>query len=129
MIAYILAGAIALSGLLGFGLYKQVQANGIYKANQEQLLQTVDEQHQRFVQQIAERKRIEQLLVETEQQKQLIANRKARTIETIKEVKVNAPPEDCINQPVPDDIVCLFDKSCDKGNADRTAISTKDTAD
>lgn len=126
---YIIAGLVALAGIMGTGLYKQVQANGIYKANVEQMQGVIDDQHKQFIEQLTERKRVEALLVDNQGKKQVIVKNRDVIKYVIKEVEVNANDEDCINDPVPDVIGCLFSAAGCEAGADRKTIPATEPVD
>jgi len=95
-------GISILVGLLSsFGMYKQIQANGEIKNE----LETKDKI---IASQILERAKLEETLLENSNKKRVIYRDKEKIKYLIKEVQTNASPEDCINQPVPVELNCLF---------------------
>ncbi len=103
----IIALALASSGL-GWGLYKQVQANGAYKAQEAQFEQNIADMNAEIAAQKAEVERVNKLLVENQKKKKVIYRDREVVKNVIKEVQVNADPKACINQPVPVGINSMF---------------------
>jgi len=125
---YVLAGLIALCSALGFGFYKQVQANGIYKANEVTLRQTLNEQNKEFVLALAEKRRAEDIAVKAQQEKEVIVQTNEIIKYKIREVQINAKSTDCINNLMPIDVCGLFSESCDKRNTNRETIPSTNTS-
>lgn len=109
----ILAGMGLLIVLLTFGLYKQVQAYGALSAELDQVIEINQRNLEKLARQEQLRKQAELLVAGLTKQKQELEQGRQRTREAIKEIIVNAPPEDCINQPPPAGVIaCLQSEGC-----------------
>lgn len=108
---------IYLTGALGLLLaisatiaYKQVQANGIYKANEAVYQSALDDAAATIAAQVEETKRVEKLLAEAQAETKIIYRDREVVRNVITEEQINAAPGDCINELVPDSIFnCLRD--------------------
>ena len=95
-------GISILVGLLAsFGLYKQIQANGEIKSELKSANIIIIEQK-------AAREKLELTLLNNANKKEVIYRDRERIKTVIQKVQIESEPADCINQPVPDELNCLF---------------------
>lgn len=112
MMVKAIAGLLVACLVLSFGLYKSVQANGAYRHSLDIAEQVNENQHQQFIK-MQERAKEYALIAEKNlKEKQRLERQGTKVKHVIREVKVNADPKDCLNQPVHPDIECLFTENC-----------------
>ena len=119
-----LGGAAAIAT---YGMIKQAEQKGIYKQQNAQLEQTIADTREALQRAERLRKRAEIIVLDN----MVIRDEIETVIETerevIKEVIRNAPPEDCINQPIDPVLICLLDSaSCEAGDSTGEATNGPD---
>lgn len=128
VMAGFLAAALIGLGTAGWLLKKAWSDNATLEANvaqYEQALAQQNEQYRRLIQENADR---EAELVRN-------AGKKADNREVVEKIKYvtrtvqkEAPPGDCVNQPVPGRIMqCLREETCDPGDGPGTGVPAGDT--
>lgn len=109
---YIMAGLIAFGGIASYGFYKQVQSNGILKANNKQLEQSILATKNAYDALQNEKRRSEVIVVDNLAEKEIITKEVIKYRDRIKEVIKNVPAEDCANMSVNPYLLCLLNGSC-----------------
>lgn len=109
----VIAGMGVVIALLTFGLYKQVQAYGELSSDFDHVVEINQRNLERLAKQEQLRKQAELLVAGLTKRKQELEAERIETRETIKEIVINAPPEDCIHQPPPAGVLaCLQSDGC-----------------
>lgn len=119
-----LAGALALLGWLFIG---QVKANGAFETALEVSQANEQRTHGRLMDRIEKQKEAEALLAQAEKDKQAARQSGQKIKYILKEVKTNADPKDCINQPVNADALRLLRSGSESdGNMPAAGSSSSD---
>jgi hypothetical protein len=122
---YVIAGlAVALS-ISCYGLYKQVQNNGVLKADKAQLEQAIKSAAVAYQALEAEKNKVEVITLDNIETKEVIVQEKEVVRYQIREVIKNAPPESCLLQPI-DPVVlgCLRDPANCNGPGTQKDVPT-----
>ena len=104
MITYIIGGLVLTVALMGWGLKHQIGENALLKED-------VTQAHEIIEAKTWEVEHLTKTLQENQTKKEIVYRDREVVKRVIKEVQVNAEPEDCINQPMPAELVCVFDET------------------
>jgi len=107
---------LALSGWM---LKKSWQDNATLAANQEQLTATVRAQAEAYGALETEKQQAEEITVENVAAKEVITRVEEKIKYVVREIIKKVPAEDCLNQPMPGDLLaCLQSDDCGPGSGD-----------
>ena len=119
---YAIGALVVLCGVMSYGLYKQVQSNGVLKANAAQLEQAILDANRAYDDLSAERKKVEVITIDNLVLKEEVIKEKEVVKYKIREVIKNAPPENCLNVELDPAVICLLEGTCGDGPETREDI-------
>jgi len=105
MVTYIIGGLALTVALMGWGLKHQIGENAVLEQEVKQAAAVVEAKEKEI-------KVLNATMALNTTKKEIVYRDREVIKRVIKEVQINAKPEDCINQPVPDELNCVFSHKC-----------------
>lgn len=120
---YVIVVLVALLGVSGWGLKHTLEENAVLEKTLDDTEATLESKKEELV-------NLNEVLAKRENEKEIIYRDKEVVRYKIREVKNNADPSACVNQPVPRSIGCLFNDPPDcEGMSDGSAGTVKRDSD